>query len=176
MTCNAHIVGHGEFWSRLSYGKVISNDGHTLTIENEQGKQWQIGKEIFAAEFIMATQVQSHGELTRTDLIAEIVRHPRVAMTIWFHKKVKDTDAVKALRELLAQGMDPTKRMFSTKVKEILAGELRPMTGRHEGNFDEHRRLYFLDVKSERPGLRTVDLRTVEKAIIDGKELTVKGK
>lgn len=172
MTCNAHIAERGQFWSRLSYGQIISNDGVTLTIENEKGTRWGIGKDIFADEFILAKQATSQKETTRTKLIEEIMRHPRIAMTIWFRKKVKDTDAVKAIRFALNYGMDHKSREFSTKVKEILAGELREMQGRHETNYDEHGRLYFLDVESK--GLRTVDPRTIEKAIIDGVEYTVK--
>ena len=174
MTCNASTVKAGQFWSRLSNGRVIGNYGNALEIENENGKRWQIGAEIFAAEFIVADQARVKKEMTRTDLITEIVRHPRIAMTIWFRKKVKDTEAVKAIREIIASGIDPNGRAFSSKVKAALAGELREMQGRHEGNYDEHGRLYFLDVESK--GLRTVDPRTIEQAIIDGTGYRVKTK
>lgn len=174
MTCDARRVKNGDYWSRLSYGQVVANRGGSLTIANERGKQWVIGSEIFADEFIVADQVRSTKDMTRTDLITEVMRHPRIAMTIWFRKKVKDTEVVKAVRALIEEGVAPNSRKFSSRIKDALAGEIREMKGRHESNHDEHGRLFFMDVESK--GLRTVDPRTIEKAVINGVEYRVKTK
>jgi hypothetical protein len=46
------------------------------------------------------------------------------------------------------------------------------MFGRHEGAYDEHGRLYFVDMESK--GMRTVDLRTVESVFVNGRLYVVK--
>jgi len=150
----------GSFWSRNSFGKVINVDKLTVIVQNENGLKWTVDREIFDKEFTVADDVISEEPISRSNLIKKILDFPRIAMTIQFRKKVDPEKVTNAALD--ANSHTELKKA----IKDTLAGEVRVMKGRHVGSFDEHGRLRFTDM--EKNGLRLIDPRTIEWAIIDG--------
>lgn len=157
----------GSLWSRVSFGKVIANNGSSVRVQNEDSLTWDVSQDIFDAEFTVADDIGDKGvePFSRTKLIAKILEFPRTAMTIQFRKKVDPKDVTVAAREFCASN-DYNNEKFTKVIREAMAGETRIMKGRHACSFDEHGRLRFTDM--EKNGLRLIDPRTIEWAIVNG--------
>ena len=166
--CNADKVGIDSFFTRHSSGKVISRGTGSFKLRNSEGVEWSIDANILEQEFTFADQYECEEKISRTALIEIIVQAPRTAMTVQFNKKPKHLDVAKALA--CGQG-ELTDRQWNAAVKKEVAGEERTMVGHHYGKFDEHQRLKFNEAGV---GMRLVDLRTVNWAIINQVEYTVK--
>lgn len=97
-------------------------------------------------------------------------------MTVYFRKKPEHKTLTGLVTELLDGNINrPGLRKLSTMLKEATAGEERTMIGRHYGVSDEFGRLRFTAMEKD-GGLRLIDPRTVEWAIIDGVKYELKGK
>jgi hypothetical protein len=158
----------GAVYSRQSFGTVVGESFDSVTVRNEDGLEWSVSRSIFNEEFVVADQVSSESIVNQTELIEQIVKNPRTAMTIHFRKKVNPADVTKALRAAL-EDVEPGSRKFASAVKEAVAGEPRTMIGRHYADFDDRGRLNFIE---HGKGLRLVDPRTVEFAIVRGVKYT----
>lgn len=161
-------VQAGAVYSRQSFGTVLGIDpcdpSGAVHVRNDEGVEWTISREIFDAEFVVADQVGSEQTVNQTELLELITKNPRTAMTIHFRKKLDPANVLKKVRLRLED--DPsTSRAFGQFLKEELKGEPRTMIGRHYGEFDDRGRLQFIE---HRKGMRLVDPRTVEFAIIRG--------
>jgi len=155
-------------FSRHSFGKVVSVDSRGFKLRNSNGFEWYITAEILEQEFTFANQHSAEEKVNRTELIQRLSGCPRMSITVNFNKKVKHLDVAKALKD--GQG-DLSDRKWSLKVRDLVRGEERTLTGHHLGTFDEHKRLYFID---QTVGFRLVDVRTVNWAIIDNVKYIVK--
>jgi len=163
----------GAFWTRHSNGKIVSNVNGTITVRNSRGEEWTISSQIFENEFIIADYIADGKPVNRSELIEIILNAPRTAMTVTFRKKLDEAGFVKealaAAKELADIAI--SEATFKKRLRAGLEGVQRTMKGFHDRSLDEHGRLRFID--SEADGLRLVDLRTVESAIIDGVEYVV---
>lgn len=157
----------GDHWSRSSFGKVVSAGPNEVVVENDQGVRWSIDPPLFESEFTTANQFAETKKVTRTEMVNQIVSSPRMAMTIFFHKKPEHTELVDFVEQLCAKGQKMSRRSLSAALKSATAGAERTMVGRHFGTTDEFGHIQFLDVESSSPGLKTIDPRTVEWATID---------
>lgn len=157
-------VQAGAVYSRQSFGTVVSVGVAAVVVRNEEGVEWTISRSIFDKEFVVADQFDEEVTCNQTELIDLIMRNPRTAMTIQFRKQVKASEVTKAVRTAL-ETLEPGSRKFASAIKEAVAGEQRTMLGRHYGDTDGRGRLNFME---HGVGLRLVDPRTVEFAIIRG--------
>lgn len=164
----------GAIWTRHSKGTVVSNDGLNLTVRNSQGEEWSISRAIFEKEFTVADCVFNQQVVNRTQLIDIITNAAQTAMTVRFRKKLDEKAYADKVLEyaLKVAGDDMTQAAFKKAVRQELQGEERTMLGYHERSFDAHGRLRFIDMEPG-GGLRLIDLRTVEYAIVNGVEYTV---
>lgn len=165
----------GAIWTRHSRGTVVSNEGVNLTVRNSQGEEWSISRAIFEKEFTIADCSFSQQTVSRTELIEIITNAAQTAMTVKFRKKLDEKAFAESVLQLALTSLsvgDMTQAAFKKKVREDLQGEERTMLGFHERSFDEHGRLRFIDMEPG-GGLRLIDLRTIEYAIVNGVEYTV---
>jgi len=172
---DANSLNIGDKWSRHSYGTVVGRDYYGTVVENETGMQWKVSKNIFEAEFNVASQYREEVKLSRTDMVDKIVSSARLVMTVHFRKKPEHKDLVTAVIDLLDGKIDrpASKRGLSMLLKKATDGEERTMVGRHYGTKDDFGRLQFTEMKSG-GGLRLIDPRTVEWAIIDNVKYVLK--
>lgn len=173
-------IKRGDKWSRLSYGKITDINGEDVTIENEDGKSWRISKDIFLAEFKVASSVGNTTEVTQTDIINVVLSKPGTIMTVNFNKKVDEKEVKQKLVDI------HTARTFSEAdakraAKTILQGEERTMIGRHYHQIDDMGRLQFIDMElAKDPSkeydvrLRKVDPRTINWVIVENIKYIVK--
>lgn len=170
--CDVAKVKIGDKWSRHSYGKVVSVIGLQIDVENEAGLKWSIGRSIFEKEFNIAGQHETTEYLSRTEMVEKIRASSRLAMIVHFRKKPEHRVLVDFVANLVNSGKQLTSRTLSKRLKTATAGEERTMVGRHYGTGDEFGRLHFVDM--EKGGLKLVDPRTVDWAIIDNVEYKLK--
>lgn len=169
---NADQLQVGDHWSRNSYGQVVAINQDAIRVKSESDLTWEVDPPLFEAEFHTADQFTSTKKVTRTEMVQKIIESARIAMTIFFHKQANPKDLKQAVNALLvdvaSQGRSaiPKDRALGKLLKEATAGAERTMVGRHFGTTDEFGRIQFLDVESSSPGLKTVDPRTVDWAII----------
>lgn len=165
---SAHKLKGGDKWSRHSYGTVVSKGYQSITVENETGLRWEIGNDIFEQEFTVANQYADTVKVTRTEMVEKIVSAARICMTVNFRKKPDHKDLVAYVESVLDGSVPRPKssRALSMALKNATAGEERTMVGRHYGASDEFGRLQFTAMESG-GGLRLIDPRTVEWAVID---------
>jgi hypothetical protein len=142
-------------------------------VENEDGLRWNVSKDIFDAEFTVADDFESKGETNRTEIQKKILEYPRTAMTICFRKKVQPKDVTDAVLVACEGGIDA--KGLKKVVREAMKGEERVMKGRHHGKMDSHGRLKVVDMEDPKCIEKSVDLRTVEWAIVKGVKYVVKG-
>lgn len=168
--CNVDKLRAGDRVSRLSYCTVTDIAGPKVTVKNETGREWSIGKEIFEDEFFTPDQFGETVELTRTEMIEIIRTNTRIIMTVNFHKKADNRALLRLVTGLLDDEHDQRKRhnkvQLTKLLKAAIQGEERTMIGRHEGQLDEFGRLQFMATEEKISGLRKVDPRTVQWAII----------
>lgn len=173
-TATERNVRAGTIYSRQSFGTIVGIDpcdpSGSVQVRNDDGVEWTISRKIFDAEFVVADQIESESVVSQTELLEQITKNPRTAMTIHFRKKVNPSDVTRALRTFFADGGEATSRTFASAVKEVVSGEPRTMIGRHYGEHDDRGRLQFIE---HGKGLRLVDPRTVEFAIIRGVRYSV---
>ena len=164
---NADKIKAGDKWSRHSYGTVKRVDWKQVQIENENGLLWTIDSNIFEQEFTVADQYTDVVKVTRTEMVEKIVSAARVCMTVNFRKKAEPKSLVDYVTSLLDGTVArPKPRALSAALKNITSGEERTMVGRHYGTSDEFGRLQFTAMETG-GGLRLIDPRTVEWAIIE---------
>lgn len=184
---NIKKIKVGDPWSRLSNGKVTKVTSGSLYVENEAGKQWEIGFPIVEDEFYFADQFDTEVKITRTELSQVFINHPRIIMTACYHKQVKEKDLNEEFFKLYANkgGIIISEADYIKKVKELtkvaLKGEERIIVGRHEGSIDDFGRMHFTDVNAEwnkekdyDTRHRLVDPRTLKWVIVANTKFTVK--
>lgn len=171
---NAAVLRPGDKWSRHSYGEVVHATGYQVVVKNDAGLEWTIDANLFEKEFNVADQFSKVEKITRTEMVEKIVAAARLVMTVHFRKKPEH----KTLTELVTRLLDgvvkrPGPRKLSSMLKDATAGEERTMIGRHYGTSDDFGRLQFTAMEKD-GGLRLIDPRTVEWAIIDGVKYELK--
>ena len=165
----------GDYWSRLSYGKIIEINGLDVVVENEDGMTWMIGEELIKREFNLASSTENNKKVNSTELIQLVLSNPGIVMTVNFNKKVKEEDITKMIVSTTADNITAAK----TLAKQILQGEERTIIGRHIHQIDSMGRLQFVDMEIEKEikvskkgerydvRMRKVDPRTINWVIIN---------
>jgi len=175
----------GEYFSRISYGKVVKiNYDGTYQLENEENFSWAISPAVFDAECITASEVTKEEVKSRTDIINLIKENQRVVMTVNFNKQMKKDEAIAKMDKFITDGLydksvrdksgkwTNRKQAISDLVDELVTGENRTLIGRHNGAEDEHGRMRFFDMEVKQP--RLVDPRTINWVTIAGVMYIVK--
>lgn len=155
-------------WSRNSFGKIIESTHRNVVVENEDGLQWSVTRDLFDAEFTVADEFSSEGKDNRTNIQKKILEYPRTAITIAFRKKVEPKDVIAAAVDACDEAD------LKKAIRKAMKGELRVMKGRHHGKFDSHGRLKVVDMEDPKRIEKSVDLRTVEMAVVNGVKYEVK--
>jgi len=176
MNTKSNKVQRGDKWSRLSYGTVTGTPIGAITITNEKGKTWDVGRSIFEDEFD-TIQYDSVEQVTRTEMAEVVMKNARVVMLVEFRKQAAKKDIVDTVMDILS---DPMKYMTAkgdtiskTKVSKALKvpteGQKRTMIGRHNGFMNTHGRIDFTDMEvTSGHNLRQIDPRTIERVIVGG--------
>jgi len=171
---NAATLKRGDKWSRHSYGEVVDSNRQSVLVKNENGLEWSIDAGLFEKEFNVADQFQSVVKVNRTEMVEKIVASARLVMTVNFRKKPEHKTLVETVTRLLDGELSrPKPRALSSLLRDATAGEERTMVGRHYGTTDDFGRLQFTAMERGR-GLRLIDPRTVEWAIIDSVKYELK--
>lgn len=170
---NVAMLKPGDKWSRHSYGEVVASNLRSIRVKNENGLEWTIDADLFEKEFNVADQFQSVLTVNRTEMVEKITQAARLVMTVHFRKKPEHKTLVDTVNKLLDGSTRPKPRALSKLLRDAAAGKERTMVGRHYGTSDEFGRLQFTAMEKG-GGLRLIDPRTVEWAIIDGVKYELK--
>ena len=85
----------GEVLSRISYMRVVSINGDMVTVKNDKGLEWNIGKGILAAEASSSSQFEKTEKVTRTELARILEQDVRdCAFSVCFTKLPDVNDQV----------------------------------------------------------------------------------
>ena len=173
--CDVEKLQTGSVLSRISYMTVVSKQSNgNVTVKNEQGLEWMIGKDIVEKECYTADQHSSTEKVTRTDL-ARLLQD-EVKDTVFEVCFEKAPDAKKQA-ELLVDADLSTDKKRRKIVSDIQTGEERILKG-HLLDFEHVMgRLRVRD--HEAPGeevakTRLVDLRTIRWLTLRNKKYVLK--
>lgn len=184
---DVHKTSRGDYYSRLSYGRITGTSHHSVQITNESGNEWSISNEIIEDEFYFHNQIETEVKITRTELAEIFINHPRMIMTANYHKQVKEKELNEEFFKLYANkgGVIISEADYKKKVKELtkvaLKGEERTIVGRHENGLDDFGRMHFTDVeanwdksKDYDTRHRLVDPRTLNWVIVGNVKYSIK--
>lgn len=180
---NPKKIKKGDIFSETSF--YTSNGSGSYNIN---GGATNMGiSDLYAKEnFHSADQYESEEKHSRTHIIEEVLmKHPYTAMTVNFNKKLTEKELEKQIESIYpnAGGKIKSKADFVKDVRNLidLKGEERTMRGYHQGHFDTHQRLRFIDmdqpyeVKNDyNTQTRLVDVRTLNWVICKGTKYIVK--
>lgn len=175
----------GEVLSETQFYTVAKKKGDKVQLTTDEGSNIVVDRNYAEKMLSSAGQYNETKKLTRTELTQIVLNSPRIAMTVNFNKKVKETDVKKALYNLYPnKGKITSQKDYEKQVRQALdlKGEERTMKGRHYGSVDANGRLHFIDMalgtKDVKNNVdsrqRLVDPRTLNWAIIDGIKYEVK--
>jgi len=155
----------GDYWSRVSNGKITGINSDGFIIENEEGKSWQISREIIDNEFYFHNQYTVEIEVTRSVLAELFIKYARLIMTVNFNKQIKEKDLNTQYFELYANkgGKLLSQTEYEKSVKSItktaIKGEERTIVGRHESHTNDFGRMHFTDVEANWDKSKDYDTR-----------------
>lgn len=168
-----------DYWSRLSYGKVIEKHNEHLVIRNDDGFEWTIADNVVNNEFSFHDQYEEEIELTWTELKDKFKESTRRIMTVNFNKKIDEKEYIEKLVDLYPnkKGQLKSREEFEADIKsatkDLLLGEERTMIGRHYRTYKSER-ILFIDMeqkddleKDYDARIRLVDPRTINWFICD---------
>lgn len=158
---DAKKIQPGAFFSRHSFGTIVSKTPYQIMVRNLDGLEWGIDPNIVEREFSFSDQFETTKDVNRTDCIELLRQHGHTAMTVNFNKKPEPKDVAKLLQS--GQGTS-TEKQWVKAVSDAIAGEERTMVGYHTNQFDGHMRLHFNEAGK---GPRLVDVRTINWLIVD---------
>ena len=168
-----------DYWSRMSYGKVIERNTEHLVIRNDDGYEWAIGYDVVEQELSFHNQYEEEVALTWTELRDKFKKSTRSIITVNFNKKINEKEYIEKLVNLYPNnnGKLKSKKQYESDIKDatksLLAGEERTMIGRHYGRYKSER-ILFIDMELENDAskdydtrIRLVDPRTLNWMICD---------
>lgn len=165
----------GEWLTRVSIIKIISDGGDGVTIRNLQGREWWIEKKLLASESHSSTQARETRRVTRTELCDILSRTGDAVICFKFNKQ-PDVNKLVALldgEEYKSCSTMKDKRAFVRN--KLLLGEERTMHATLISRKPTMGRLEVCDVEVEGDSKkRLVDLRTIKEATVGGVTYLVK--
>lgn len=169
----------GNKLSRVSYMTVLDNGGEHLTVQNEDGFTWVIGKDIIEKECLSGDQFTEEKKVTKTELV-EIFGSVRDSVfTVCFNKQPKAKDINEAINSI-NKGKILTNKQIAAAVKSAYAGEERILTGYLINTETGFGRSTVIDLNiAKKEGdydnrLRQVDHRSINWLINNGVKYTLK--
>lgn len=165
------------YFSRHSFGEVVSETAHDVTVQNTDGVKWSVSRKIFDEEFDLSDEILQTRQVIRSELSEILFRHSYTIMTVEFSKQVKEKDVKKKLHDLYPnKGSIISEFEFKRKcdliLEEVLKGEKRILVGYHTGKVDNNGRVFFFDMEAKdptgKPEFRLVDTRTLDSVIVKG--------
>lgn len=186
--CNVNELKGGEYYSRLSFGKILSSNGRSITIQNEDGKSWTIDEDIVSLEFDIHGQYTSEEKVTRTEMVNILKVSTRIVFIVNYNKQAKPADVIAEISELYPnKGGDlKSEKAFNKAVKEridaFIKGDERTLIGWHQGREDDFGRLRVIDLQEPKEltdngydkRFRLVDPRTLNWLIVNNIKYTIK--
>lgn len=185
MSIDISKIKKGDFLSETQFYTVEGVKNNLLNLVTDNGESITIGVDYAESLLMSDSQFTETVKMSRTELTEKVLASSRIAMTVNFNKKVKDTDVVNEISDVYDQlGIGMSKADFKKKVKAAmnLKGEERTMRGRHYGTVEPTTgRLQFIDMEQVKADgkdydtrQRQVDPRTLNWAIIAGVKYIVK--
>jgi len=175
-----------DYWSRISYGKVIEKNDNHLVIRNDDGYEWTIGYDVVEQELSFHNQFEEEVALTWTELKDKFKDSTRRIMTVNFNKKIDKKEYIEKIVNLYPNknGKLKSKAQYEADItsvtNDLLLGEERTMIGRHYGTYQSER-IMFIDMEQENDSekdydtrIRLVDIRTINWLIVDGMKYILK--
>lgn len=179
--CDVSLLVPGDVLSRVSYMHVVSKTDTTITVKNEAGLQWTIGKDIVESECVSADHFINHVKVSATELariMHEDVRN--TCFTAMFAKKL----TVERIKELLSEeavtelnvGTPPTKKRKRHDIaSQIMSGEKRVLRGYAQKSDAFMGRASVIDMDVVGPHKqRQVDFRTLDHIIVNGTKYSLR--
>lgn len=172
-----------KYFSRHSFGEIVSETSHDVTVKNIDGVKWSVSRKIFDEEFDLSDEFSENKDITRTELSDVLFKHPFTIMTVEFSKQVKEKEVKKKLHDLYPnKGAIISEFEFKQKcdviLEEVLKGEKRVLIGYHTGKVDNNGRVFFFDMEAKdptgKPEFRLVDTRTLDSIIVKGVKYNLK--
>lgn len=188
-------IKKGDVWSRHSFGSVVDVGAAAITVQNEYGKTWQVGPDLFNDEFLAVSSdpldYVTIAKLSQTDLASKFEEFSRTAVTVNFNKKLDPKDLMAKVSDAFASSKNKPAAEAEVRriLQENLAGEERTLVGFHYGARDTFGRLHFTLVETDKNGQQTslrptdnsydkrhrlVDPRTINWFIADGVKYVAK--
>ena len=175
-----------DYWSRISYGKVIEHNTEHLVIRNDDGYEWTIGYDVVEQELSFHNQFEEEVALTWTELKDKFKDSTRRIMTVNFNKKIDKKEYIEKIVNLYPNknGKLKSKVQYELDIKDatksLLTGTERTMIGRHFGTYKSER-IVFIDMELENDDskdydtrIRLVDPRTLNWIVVDGVKYILK--
>ena len=171
-----------EVLSETQYYSVVKIKGDKVQLSTDNGENIVVDAKYVDSFLSSAAQFTKEEKITRTELAAVVMSHPRTAMTVCYNKQVKEADVVKEIEETY---ISSTPKEFSTKlkkaIKQAMNGVERVMVGRHYAGVDAGGRIQFIDMAEKKDPskdydtrIRLVDPRTLQYAIVGDVKYIVK--
>lgn len=188
--CDVSKIKGGEYYSRLSFGKVVSKSNHSLTIQNDKGKDWTIDGGIVENEFYIHGQFTTEEAVTRTEMIEKLREATRIVFVVNYNKQVKSEEVLKTICELYPNkgGVIKSEKDFTAAVKaelgRLVIGEERTLIGYHTGSTDDFGRFRVIDLEQPKDvsdsgydkRFRLVDPRTLNWLIVNNIKYKIKSR
>ena len=185
-------IKKGDILSESQYYVVKGITSYGVSVVNDRGFAFKMGKDIVAESCYSADQYVTETELTRTELIDVFIHSPGIAMTVNFNKKKKESEVKKELYTLYANkngrllSETAYKKAVNKITKDLFLGEERTMLGRHYSHRDGNGRVSFIDMQkpikttTTKDGFeydtrqRLVDPRTINWLIVKNTKYVIK--
>ena len=170
-TLDASKLKVGDIMSRVSYMRVVGISGDSVSVRNERGFEWTVGKSILEAEARSSSQFTKTEKVTRTELariLEQDVRDSAFSVSFTKMPDAADQDALLAGADLST----PAKR--KRVAKELGVGKERIMHA-HVDDTHELGRMPCIDLEVEDGRReRLVDLRSLKWLVFNNTKYEVK--
>lgn len=166
--CDVSSLKVGDFMSRVNYMRVTSIDGDYVSVEDENGFSWRIGRSIVGAQCDSSDQFTKEERVTLTEaarILEQDVRDCVFSCEFTKAPDIKDQDQMMQNADL---GTQAKRRRV---IKEMCTGKERIMHG-HILDTHEIGRMPVYDLEAK--GERRVDLRTLKWIVFKGTKYSVK--
>lgn len=171
--CIVNQLKEGDYLSRTSYMRVKGVAGGAIFVENEQGLNWSIGRDIVEKECYSHNQVLETKEVTRTELIGIFSQTGDAVYTVNYCKQPKVEDAYDAVAN---DGRLKTNAAIKKALKEKMKGEERTLIGYTIKPEPLWGRSMVVDLEQpdKQDNIRQVDHRTLNWLILKNVKYVVK--
>jgi hypothetical protein len=173
--CEAANLKQGDILSRTSYMKVLENNRYkdSISVQNEDGKVWDISTDIVSAECYTAHQAEEEITVNRTELIEIFSNVGDAIFTVNFNKMPTADDFLALTRDEgnKIRSFEDMKRDFKK-----LKGENRTIVGyliKKETGFGRSLVISAFQEIDGKKAIKNVDHRELNWLIVKNKKYVV---